>query len=108
MVENAVHVATSQHVARSMLFTPHVAPVQYDDAGSEKLTTDVPASKPGLHANSEHAKSPAPSVHWAEELAPTVSVFVCSGQVVQAPIVPVEALYEWTGHGWHGVVALLS
>ena len=91
-----------------MLFTPHVAPVQYDDAGSEKLTTDVPASKPGLHANSEHAKSPAVAVHWADDVAPAVAAFVCSGQVVQAPIVPVEALYEWTRHGRHGVVALPS
>ena len=50
----------------------------------------------------------ASSLHSVEELAPTSAAFFPSGQVVHAPNVPAESLNEYTVHGSHGVVALLS
>lgn len=50
----------------------------------------------------------ASTLHSVEELAPTSAAFFPSGQVVHAPYVPVESLNEYTAHGSHGVVALLS
>ena len=108
MVENAVHVLTSQQVARSSLLRSQATPSQYADAGSGKLTTAKPVNKPASQVNSEHAKTLAVTLHWANEVASTAAVFFWSGQAVHAPIVPADALYEWTGHGSHGVVALLS
>ena len=74
VVENAVHVATSQQVVRSSLLRPQVDPAQYADAGSGKLTTAKPVNNPASQLNSEHAKTLAVTLHWADEVAPTAMV----------------------------------
>jgi hypothetical protein len=74
VVENAVHDAISQQVARSSLLRSQVDPAQYADAGSGKLTTAKPVNKPASQANLEHAKTLAVTLHWADEVAPIVAV----------------------------------
>ena len=74
VVENDVHVATSQQVVRSSLLRSQVDPAQYEDAGSGKLTTDERVTKLASQANSEHAKTLAVTLHWADEVAPTAAV----------------------------------
>ena len=74
VAENAVHVATSQQVVRSPLLRSQVDPAQYADAGSGKLTTAKPVNKPASQLNSEHAKTVAATLHWADDVAPTAAV----------------------------------